>query len=88
MEFLYQYGLFLAKAITWVAAILLVVTGLVNLVRQMREHAGDHLEIKNLNDRFRDLADALRHSLLTHDEQKQADKARKAEDKEIGRAHV
>ena len=86
MEFLYQYGLFLAKAITWVAAILLVVTGLVNLVRQMREHAGDHLEIKNLNDRFRDLADALRHSLLTHDEQKQADKARKAEDKAKAKA--
>lgn len=87
MEFLFQYGLFLAKAVTWVAAILLVIAGVVNLVRNMREHGGDHLEVKNLNDRFRDLADALKHQLLTAHEWKQELKQHKAADKAKAKAH-
>ncbi len=87
MEFLFQYGLFFAKAITWVAAILIVVTGLVNLLRHLREQHGDHLEVRNLNDRFRDLADALKHQLLTEHEWKQELKQHKAEDKARAKAH-
>ncbi|HUS23571.1 MAG TPA: protease SohB [Candidatus Binatia bacterium] len=86
MEFLYEYGLFLAKAVTWVAAILVVVTGVVGLVRQVRQHATDHLEVKSLNDRFRDLGDALKHSLLSGDELKRERKARKAADKARAKA--
>lgn len=81
MEFLHDYGLFLAKAVTWVAAILVVAAGLAALLRQLREQHGDHLEVKNLNERFRDLADTLQHRLLDKDEQKAVTKKRKAEDK-------
>ena len=87
MDFIFQYGLFLAKAVTWVAAILLVAAGVVNLVRNMREHGGDHLEVKNINDRFRDLADALKHQLLTAHEWKQELKQQKAADKAKAKAH-
>ena len=81
MEFLYEYGLFLAKTVTWVAALLVVAAAVIALLRQGRAHAGDHLEVKSLNDRFRDLADALKHSLLTPDGFKKELKAHKAADK-------
>ncbi|MBI3171973.1 MAG: protease SohB, partial [Hydrocarboniphaga effusa] len=87
MEFLFQYGLFFAKAITWVAAILIVVTGLVNMLQHLRGQHGDHLDVKNLNDRFRDLADALKHQLLTAQEWKRELKQHKAEDKARVKAH-
>lgn len=81
MEFLYEYGLFLAKAITWVAGILIVVAGAVNALRHARAHAGDHLEVRNLNERFRELADTVKHTLLSPDEFKKELKAYKAEEK-------
>jgi serine protease SohB len=59
---------------------------LATLVRQLRAHAGDHLEVKNLNHRFRDLADGVKHALLSPDEWKQERKAHKAEDRARGKA--
>lgn len=85
-EFLFQYGLFFAKTLTWVAAIVLVVAVLANLLHHLRAHAGDHLEVKNLNHRFRDLADSLKHALLTPEEWKKELKAHKAEDKARAKA--
>jgi serine protease SohB len=80
-EFFFQYGLFLAKAVTWVAAIAIVALVLANAVHHLRAHAGDHLEVRNLNHRFRDLADSLKHVLLAPDEWKREQKAHQAEDK-------
>jgi len=86
-EFLFQYGLFLAKAVTFVAAIVVVAALLANLVHQLRSHAADHLEVKNLNHRFRDLAESLQHAVLTPDEWKKELKAHKAADKARAKAH-
>jgi serine protease SohB len=80
-EFLFQYGLFLAKALTWVAAIVVVAVVLANLLHHLRAQAIDHLEVKNLNHRFRDLADSVKHVLLTKEEWKRELKAHKAGDK-------
>ncbi len=80
-EFFFQYGLFFAKAATSVAAILLVAIVLANLLRQARGHSADHLEVRDLNHRFRDLADGLKHVLLTKDEWKKEVKTHKAADK-------
>lgn len=85
-EFLFQYGLFFAKTVTWVAAIVIVFTLLANLLHHLRAHADDHLEVKNLNHRFRDLADSLKHALLTPEQWKREVKAHKAEDKARARA--
>lgn len=85
-EFLFQYGLFFAKAATWVAAIVVVAIVLANLIHQMRGHSSDHLEVRNLNHRFRDLADSLKHQLFTSDEWKKELKAHKAEDKARAKA--
>jgi serine protease SohB len=80
-EFFFQYGLFFAKAATWVAAIALVAIVLLNLLHQARGHSADHLEVRDLNHRFRELADGLKHVLLTKDEWKKEVKAHKAADK-------
>lgn len=82
IEILGQYGLFLAKSITWVVAILLVVAGLFALVREARQHQGDErLEVKNINQRYEFMADILNRDLLSDHELKQQAKQRKAEEK-------
>lgn len=86
-EFLLQYGLFFAKAVTWVAAIFLVAAIAANFVHHLRAQATDHLEARNLNLRFRDLADSVKHVLLSPDQWKRELKAHKAEDKARARSH-
>jgi serine protease SohB len=81
LEFLSQYGLFLAKTVTWVVAILVVVGFLANLAQHMREHAQDHLEVRSVNDKLRDMASALNAALLDKSGRKAEAKARKAEEK-------
>lgn len=81
-EFLAQYGaqylLFLAKAVTWVAALLLVAGGLAAAIRAAREHHGlEHLEARSLNERYQGMASALKSLLLSEQELKQEDKKRK-----------
>lgn len=62
MEFLFQYGLFLAKAITLVVAIIAVVSVVAGLSK--RGNSSDTLEIENLNKRLEGLGSALRGSML------------------------
>ena len=81
MDFLFQYGLFLAKTVTWVAAVVVVVTLVANLLQHLRAQTVDHLQVKSLNHRFRDLSDSVKHELLTPDEWKREVKAHKAQDK-------
>ena len=61
MEFMYEYGLFLAQAVTLVAAVLILVAGVVSLGQKQKaaQHEG-HIEIRNLNDRYRQIGDSLR----------------------------
>lgn len=86
MDFLLQYGLFLAKTVTWVAAILFVTTALAHLLRQMREHAHERLDVRNINERLRQLEEVLNVELLSADELKRAHKQQKAQDKARARA--
>ncbi len=82
MEFIYEYGLFLAQAITLVAAVLLLVTGLVAVgQRQKAELHEGHIEIRNLNDKYRQISDSI-HQAVSDPEALKADKkARKKADK-------
>ena len=80
-EFFFHYGLFLAKTVTVVAAAAVLIGLLGNLLHGLRAQAQDHLEVKNLNHRFRDLADSIKHATLTRDEWKKEVKGHKAEDK-------
>ncbi|HVT36617.1 MAG TPA: protease SohB [Nevskiaceae bacterium] len=82
LEFFSQYGLFLAKTVTWIAAILATAAGLVSIMREARQHhTGDHLQIRNLNQRYEQMADILNAELLSGHELKELGKKRKAERK-------
>lgn len=81
MQFLAEYGLFLAKSVTLVLAILLVAGNLFAMVRDARGHAGDRLEVRNLGSRLRELGDTLNDELLDQAERKKLAKVRKAEEK-------
>ncbi len=86
LEYFLQYGLFLAKAVTVVVAIAVVIGLLFNTIRHAREFASEHLEVKNLNRRFEQMADVLNHELLSEHERKAYLKARKAEHKQRAKA--
>ena len=79
-EFITEYGLFLAKAVT----ILIFIWVLVSLIFSFSKKArgDDHFEITNLNEKYNSMADTLRSSLLPKKELKKAKKQRKKETKE------
>ena len=61
MEHLYDYGLFLAQAVTLVAAILVVSGGIFALgQRQRSEQQEGHIEIRNLNEKYQHIDAAIR----------------------------
>ena len=65
LDYLLQYGLFLAEVTTVVIAIGVVIRFLFNAIRHAREYTAEHLEVKNLNRRFEQMADVLNHDLST-----------------------
>lgn len=61
MEFLYEYGLFLAQAVTLVAAVLIVVGGIVAITsRQRSEQQEGHIEIRHLNEKYRHIGATIK----------------------------
>ncbi|WP_028006755.1 protease SohB [Solimonas flava] len=87
-EFLTAYGLFLAKTVTWVAAVAIVVLLLAVLIRAARggSAGGERLEVRNLNERYEDLADMIRDQTLSEAEHKQLLKDRKRSERERRKA--
>jgi len=77
LDYLLQYGLFLAEVTTVVIAIGVVIRFLFNAIRHAREYTAEHLEVKNLNRRFEQMADVLNHDLLNPHERKAHIKAKK-----------
>ena len=64
LDYLLQYGLFLAEVTTVVIAIGVMIRFLFNAIRHAREYTAEHLEVKNLNRRFEQMANVLNHDLL------------------------
>jgi serine protease SohB len=75
-EFLLEYGLFLLKAITVVAAIIMVIVAVAAVGRKAASHDG--LEVENLNGRYRSLAAALKRAVLQKNAWKVEAKTEKA----------
>ncbi len=81
-EFLAAYGLFLAKTLTWTAALLAIAAGLVTILRGARSSQGpDRLDVRNLNERYEQMAEILNADLLSESEFKSLRKQQKAEEK-------
>lgn len=81
MQFLADYGLFLAKIVTLVAAILIIVGGIFAAARKGKSQDKHKLEIKKLNKKYDELADVLREEIFTKDEHKKLIKEKKAQSK-------
>lgn len=78
MEYIYEYGLFLAQAVTFVAAIVLVAASLVAIgQRQKAEQHEGHIEVRDLNEKYRQIGDSIQHIVVEPDELKALKKARK-----------
>lgn len=82
MEFINEYGLFLAKVVTWVVAIGVIVALITSAAsRGQRKSDKGHIEVTKLNDRFRQMADALKHAALDQAERKAEARAEKKREK-------
>tara|TARA_R110002167_G_scaffold73942_25_gene207321 strand:+ start:414 stop:1436 length:1023 start_codon:yes stop_codon:yes gene_type:complete len=81
LEFLYEYGLFIAKAITIVIAILVALGGVLSLVVKQKTSKG-HLEISSLSDKLEDIADYSRSILLNKEQLKKFNKEQKKTQKQ------
>jgi serine protease SohB len=81
LEFLTEYGVFLAKAVTIVVAILLIISALASAAMSAKDEDKGHVEVKHLNKKL----ERIKHVMLEHvlDEQalKAYDKVRKKEQK-------
>lgn len=85
-EFFFEYGIFLAKAVTvivTVGAILVLIAAF-----SKRESGGDGLKVDKLNDKYREMANVLRHAILNKTawkkQEKEEKKTRKKEEKLSG----
>ncbi|MEW9796821.1 protease SohB [Alteromonas sp. CYL-A6] len=80
MEFLYEYGLFLAKAVTIVLAVVLVVAAIAGAASKQKQGKG-HLDIQSLSDQLKDITHYARHVLLDKAAFKKLAKQQKKEEK-------
>jgi serine protease SohB len=84
MDFVYEYLMFLAQAVTIVVAVLIVISSIASLgMKQAHVAEEGHLKVTKLNDRLRNLRFTMEDSLLTADEAK---KQHKRETKEAAKA--
>ena len=75
MDFLFEYGLFLAKVVTGVVALVIVVSIVVGLSQKNRQSGSKgHLEITPLNEMFEDMSDAIKFAVMDESLHKAEDK--------------
>ena len=85
IEFLTEYGMFLAKLSTVVALIMLVIGALFFMVMRSRSAMNEHLDIKNINQKYEQLQLMLRFAIFSKKEFKKAVKEIKSKHKKGGK---
>jgi serine protease SohB len=85
LEFLYEYGLFLAKAVTLVITVAVIVIVITSSAMKPAGKKGE-LELTDLSEEFSDVEEDITHYLLTKDELKEKHKKEKKEAKEKAKA--
>lgn len=86
IEFLSEYGLFLAKSLTLLVFIWLVASLLFSFSKKSRSI--DHFEVTHLNEKYKAMADTLRFSILPKKELKKAKKDNKKAAKKEKKSHT
>lgn len=82
LEFLFEYGLFLAKSVTVLVVILVVIGSVAALAQKNKPHHEGHIEVKHLNQRFDKMRDVLREAVWSATELKKQHKLDKKKDKQ------
>src|SRR3989338_9162957 len=77
LSFFVNYGLFLAKTVTIVLAVLVIAAGLVAIISKGKSKPKERVEIKKLNDKYDDMRDNLNKELLDKQRYKALLKAEK-----------
>ena len=76
VDFLYEYGMFLAKAITVIVTILLILVGLLAIGgRGKRDQAHGEITLTSINDNFEEMKDAIESVVIDPEVYKQQIKA-------------
>jgi serine protease SohB len=87
LEYLYEYGLFLAQAVTFAAAILIVIAGIVALgQRQKAEQQEGHIEVRDVNEKYRNIGHHIQQMVVEPELLKSEKKAEKKADKARAKA--
>lgn len=83
LDLLIQYGLFLAKTVTFVVAFLVVLSAIFSLSQRRRGGQADGvIEVTPLNERLKEYAEAMREVVFQKDDLKQWQKAEKKKEKQ------
>ena len=77
MNFLFEYGLFFAKALTIVIAIVAVLVVVLAVANKQKPSGSGNLELESLSDNFEDLSKMGKEALLSKEELKQLHKEEK-----------
>jgi serine protease SohB len=92
LEFLYEYGLFFAKALTFVVAVFAIVSLIASLAMRNKKHDRGQFEVTRINEKYEHTRDMLRDAMLDegalkhqHKEEKKKLKAEKAEKKKAAK---
>lgn len=84
IELLTEYGLFLAKTVTIVVAVLIVIGGIASAsaARTRKEPHQGEVKIAHLNERYEDMERSLKEAVLDKEALKEEEKAHKKKEKE------
>lgn len=82
MEFLTDYGLFLAKTITFLIAVFAVITLIVSASSRGKSAEKGQIHVNKLNEKYKAMREALQHAIFNEEQQKQQEKDEKKKLKE------
>ena len=81
MHYFAEYGLFLAKIVTALLAIFLLVVGIMVIGSRGKEKLKERLHVKKLNDKYKDMKNTLSHAVMNKTDFKELLKTEKTADK-------
>ncbi len=81
MEFLFEYGLFLAKSVTVLVIALIIISALVEASQRKKISKRGHIEVINLNEELEAITNSLKHVVLNRDASKLDTKEKKKQAK-------
>lgn len=82
MEFLYEYGLFFAKTLTFVVAIAVLVGIIASASLRGRSSSTGHIEVTKLNEKYDEIVDGIKNVVLDEAQLKSFHQDQKKKDKE------